>query len=213
VPELAERFGLGDEATLREQIKLALEQRRDLEQRAAMREQVYEHLLAAVDFPVPEQLNAAQLTRLIERQRIELLYRGIEPEQVETQLAAMRAGTEAQSRTRLKLFFILSSFAEQLGVQVTEQEVNGRVAAMARQRGQRPEVLRTEMANAGLLNEVALQIREHKTADRLLERCTIADMPADKWNETVLERQRAATGKSAAPKSEGGEKSATGKKS
>ncbi|MEE2971701.1 MAG: trigger factor, partial [Planctomycetota bacterium] len=40
--ELVERFGLDDETGLKEQIRLALENRRDAEQRSAEREQVYE---------------------------------------------------------------------------------------------------------------------------------------------------------------------------
>lgn len=189
VAELVERFGLGTDEVLREQVKLSLEQRRDLEQRAAMREQLYEHLLGAVDFALPEKLTQSQVTRQIERQRLELLYRGLEPAQVETQLAAIRAGTETQSKSRLKLFFILAGYAEQMEVGVNEQEINGRVAAIARQRGERPDKVRNELANSGALNEVALQIREHKVADRLLDKCTVTDIDADEWNKTVLAKQ------------------------
>ncbi len=187
--ELVDRFGLGTLEVLREQIRLALEQRRDLEQRSAMREQLYEHLLAAVDFPLPENMSANQLTRLIERQRVELIYRGTEPAQVETELAQMRGSTEAQSQSRLKLFFVLASFAEKFEINVSEGEVNGRIAAMARQRGERPEKLRNDMAQSGHLNEIGLSIREHKTADRLLEKCTIVDVDAEAWNREVAERQ------------------------
>lgn len=187
--ELVDRFGLGTMEVLREQIKVALEQRRDLEQRSAMREQLYEHLLKSVDFPLPETMSANQLTRLLERQRAELIYRGTEPEQVETQLALMRGSTEAQSQARLKLFFMLASFAEKFEINVTEGEVNGRIAAMARQRGERPEKLRNDMAQSGHLNEIGLSIREHKTADKLLEKCTIVDIDAEEWNREVAERQ------------------------
>ncbi|MCA9285218.1 MAG: trigger factor [Phycisphaerales bacterium] len=196
VDELVERFGLGSPEVLREQVKTALEQRRDVEQRAALREQMQEYLANAVDFPLPEQLSAAQLTRMIERQRIELLYRGLEPEQVETHLARMRGSTEAQSRGRLKLFFILAAFADKFEIQVSEQEVNGFVSAMARQRGERPEKLRNELAQANRLGEVALQIRESKTTDRLLESAKISDIDAKAWNEEIAVRRGLARGKS-----------------
>ncbi|MFO0874777.1 MAG: trigger factor [Phycisphaerales bacterium] len=203
IAELVDRFGLGTEEVLREQLKLALEQRRDLEQRAAMREQLYEHLLGAVDFPLPENLSMNQVARLLERQRLELLYRGLEPEQVETQLAALRAGTEAQAKSRLKLFFILTGFAERMEIGVSEQEINGRVAAIARQRGERPEKVRGELANSGALNEVALQIREHKVADRLLDTCTVIDVPADEWNKAILAKQGRSGATTAAAKATG----------
>ena len=186
---VAQRLGLVSEEALREQIRLALEQRRDLEQRAAMREQLYERLLDATEFPLPEKLSVSQFTRLVERQRVELLHRGLEPDRVETQLAAMRAGTAAQAQMRLKLFFILAAFGEKLQIGVSEQEVNGRVFGLARQRGVRPDQLRAEMQKTGTLTELALQIREHKVADRLLEDCTVTDMPAEEWNRKVMELQ------------------------
>lgn len=189
VDELVQAFGLGSTEVLREQVKLALEQRRDIEQRSAMREQLHDHLTRLVDFPLPERLSAAQLTRLIERQRVELLYRGLEPEQVETHLARMRASTEEQNQTRLKLFFILAAFAENMDIRVSEQEVNGFITAMARQRGERPEKLRSELAQANRLGEVALQIRESKTTDRLLEKAKVVDVDARAWNEEVAVRR------------------------
>ena len=171
-----------------------------------MREQIQEHLAAKVDFPLPEQLSAAQLTRMIERQRIELLQRGLEPEQVETHLARMRGATESQSRDRLKLFFVLAAFAEKLGIEVTEQEINGSIAAMARQRNERPEKLRNELTQGNRLNEVALQIRESKTCDKLLESTTITDIDAKAWNEEVAVKRGVARGE------DGGESAAKSKK-
>jgi trigger factor len=187
--ELLARLLQPSEEALRTQLRQALEQRRDLEQRAAMREQLYDRLLKAMEFPLPEGLSSAQYTRMVERQRVELLHRGIEPEAVERQLAAMRAGTMAQAQAKLKLFFILMAFAEKLSISVSESEINGRVAALARQQGHRPEQFRAELVKTGAINELALQIREHKTADRLLESCTITEIQAEEWNKRVIEEQ------------------------
>jgi len=198
VDSLIARFGLADEQDLREQVRLALESRRDAEQKNAMREQLYEHLTNAVDFPLPEELTAAQVTRIIERQRIELLSSGAEADVVEQQLAQLRAGTESDSRARLKLFFIMSAFADKMDIGVTEGEINGLIAGMARQRGERPDKLRTDLQSTGRISEVALQIREHKTADRLLDQCSVQDIDAAEYNREVLARRT--TGKPAAPK-------------
>jgi len=187
--ELLARLFVPSEEALRDQLRQALEQRRDLEQLAAMREQLYDHLLKSVDFPLPEGLSSAQFTRMVERQRIELLHRGIEPETVERQLAAIRAGTMAQARAKLKLFFILMAFAEKMEIGVSDAEVNGRVTALARQQGHRPDQLRAELEKSGAIRELALQIREHKTADRLIESCTVKEIPAEEWNKRVLAEQ------------------------
>ncbi|MBT8485875.1 MAG: trigger factor, partial [Phycisphaerae bacterium] len=182
--QVIEAYGLPSEDILREQIKLALEHRRDEEQRAAMREQVCTYLAGAVDFEVPAKLSASQAGRLLERQRLEMLYRGgLSPDEVEQRLAEMRAETEVQSRDRLKLSFILHKLADHFEVEVTDQEVNGRIAAIASQRGVRPEKLRAEMIQSGGVRQIASQIREHKAADRVIDQATVTDISAEDWNK------------------------------
>lgn len=189
VSQIVEHFGMGSEDVLREQIKLALEQRLHAEQANAMREQLYEHLLKSVDFDLPEKLSASQATRLLEQHRIELLYRGLTPEQVEDRLAEARAQSEKVARDRLKLFFVLHRLAEQFEIQVSEQEINGRIAEIAMQRGHRPEQLRNELAQSGRINEVAMQIRNHKTADRVIQQAKVEEIPAEEWRQIVQARQ------------------------
>jgi len=189
VETVVENYGLGSEQILREQIRMALEQRRDEEQRNAMRQQVYDHLLEVVEFELPEALSARQAARMIERQRLEMLYRGgMSVDEVETRLAEMRAETEAQSRNRLKLSFILHRLADRFEVQVSDHEVNGRIAAIAAQRGERPEALRSELMQSGGISQIASQIREHKAVDRVIDQASVSDIPAAEWNEFVAAR-------------------------
>ena len=185
VAELATKLGLADEAMLREQVKMVLEQRRDGEQQVAMREQVMEQLANAVSFDLPAKLSAGQITRDLERQRYELLSRGTAPEQVELKLAEARADTTESAQRRLKLFFILQRLAEDMRVDVTEGELNGRVAMIARQQNMRPAELRKELEQSGRIQEVALGIREAKVADRVIARATVTDVPAEDWNKEV----------------------------
>jgi FKBP-type peptidyl-prolyl cis-trans isomerase (trigger factor) len=185
---------------LREQIKFALEQRRDAEQRAAMREQVCQQLVDAVDFELPRRLTDAQAGRLLERYRLELMHRGgLSIDEVEQRLAEMRSETQEQSRQRLKLTFLLHRLADQFGIKVTDQEINGRIALIAAQRGIRPEKLRADLVQAGAIGSIASQIREHKAADRVIDQAEVTEMSAQEWNaQAVAGRaaRRAAAGAS-----------------
>jgi trigger factor len=200
---LAEKLALDTVDNLRGQVRLALERQRDAEQKAAEREQVYTFLAEAVDFPLPEKLSQAQITRSIEMARMDLLQRGVDPAEVETRLAEIRNESETHTRRRLKLFFILSRLAEEMQVSVTEAELNGRITGIAMQRGTRPDQLRNEIEKAGRLGELAHSIREHKTADRILEKAKFVEIPAEQWNE---EQNALAAARRAASK--GGAKSA-----
>jgi trigger factor len=190
--DLAERFGLGTEEIFREQVRHALEQRRDSEQQAAQREQVLEWLDGQVDFPLPEKLSERNLAGMISRQRMDLLSRGVDAEQVEMRLAEMRSSSEASGRRRLKLFLVLARIAEEMGVKVTDAELNGRVSQIAMQQGERPERLFEQFRSSGMLGELMVQIRESKTADRLVAKATVTEIPAEEWNRLVEAKAAAA---------------------
>ena len=188
---LTATLGLEDETMLRERIRLETETRRDQEQRAAEREQVFEYLLDNTTLDLPKRISEAQVARSIERQRMELLYRGEDPETVEKQLAEMREQTQDQAINRLKLLFIMDKIARQFEIDVNDQEINGRIALIARQRGERPEAVRAELQKTGGLQEVARQIVEHKAADRIVDQASVTDIPADEWNEIAKEKAEA----------------------
>ena len=181
--QLLEIFSVETVEILREQMRMALQHQRDQEQASAMREQVCTYLLNAVEMELPEKLSASQALRTVEGQRVELLDRGMPPDEVERELAQMRNDSEAQARDRLKLFFLMRRLGEHFKIDVTEQEVNGRIATIAAQHGQRPDQLRTELVKTGRINEVARMVFEQKAADRVIANAKIEDVPADKWNE------------------------------
>ena len=206
---LAEKLSLDTIDNLKGQVRLALERQRDSEQKSAEREQVYTFLAQAVDFPLPEKMSQAQSTRNVEMARMDLLQRGVDPNDVETKLAEIRGESEANTRKRLKLFFILARLAEEMKIDVTEAELNGRIAGIAMQRGTRPDQLRNEIEKAGKLGELAHSIREHKTADRILEKAKFIDVPAEEWNE---QQNKEVSSKRTDAKSAGAKGAASGDK-
>jgi trigger factor len=187
VERLVEIFELKSEDHLREQMRLALQHQRDQEQATAMREQVYNHLLKTVDMELPAKMSAAQAARALEGRRIELLDRGMDPEMVEKKLAEIRADSEARTGERLKLFFIMWKLGDHFKITVSDQEVNGRVAAMAIQNGQRPDQLRAELARTGRLSEVGRMLRDEKAADRVIAGADIQEISAEEGNRLINE--------------------------
>jgi trigger factor len=185
-------YGVESEEIFREQVKDALEQRRDGEQRAAMREQVAERLVSSVDFALPAKVSEEQITRTLEQQRVDLLSRGIEPAAVENRLAEMRGSSEKSAKDRLKLFFIMSRLAQHFGVNITEQELNGRIAFMAQQQGVRPEQMRQQLEKSGRMGEVISVIRDAKVSDRIISQSKVVDISADEWNKIVESKAKPA---------------------
>ena len=209
---LTATLGLEDETMLRERIRLETETRRDQEQRAAEREQVFEYLLDQTSLELPKRISEAQVARSIERQRMELLYRGEDPEAVEKQLAEMREQTQDQAINRLKLLFIMDKIARHFEIDVNDQEINGRIAMIARQRNERPEAVRAELQKTGGIQEVARQIVEHKAADRIVDQASVTEIPAEEWNKIAQEKSKQRKAGSGGDDSKPAAKKSTSKK-
>jgi len=190
--DLMERFSLASEDVLREQVRLALEQQRDAQQASAMRDQMIKRATDAVDMELPEQVSERQIGADLERIRMELMQRGVEADEIEVKLAEVRDRSAEQTRTNLKSWLLLERIASEEQIQVSEQEINGRIATMAMQQQVRPDVLRAELVKADRIMPLARSIRENKAADHLVSVATVTDMPVDEWNKRVEEEKAAA---------------------
>ena len=145
-------------------------------------EQICRHLLEKVDLTLPEGLTGRQTSRVLRRQAMEMAYRGMTERDIEQHLAELRTKSEEDARRQLKLFFILDKAASNFKIDVSENEVNGRVAMLAHQQGRALEKFRQELARNGNIEQIYLQIREQKTLDKILEKAQVTDVdqaPAD----------------------------------
>ena len=209
--ELIEQFSLGTEDVLREQIVMALEQRRDEEQASILRRQGMEKITEAVDFELPERASGIQMQRELDRMRHEMSSSGdLSPDEIEIKLAEAREDTEAGMQQRMKSYFILQRLAMHMETQVHESEINARIAAMAMQRGLRPDHVRSELAKAGQLPVIGSQVRDDKAADAMVAKMKIKDIPADEWGDMI--KESTGTTKKKAPAKKSSSKKAATKK-
>ena len=70
-------------------------------------------------------------------------------------------------------------------MQVTEQELNGRIAMMAAQQNMRPEQLRQQIQQSGRVNDVISMIRDAKVSDRIIGQAKVSEIAAEEWNKIV----------------------------
>lgn len=176
--ELLTKFGLDSEDDLREKIVENMEQTAEREARTAMCDQVYKQLLASTDFDLPESFVADQSVRILQRQYSNMMMQGLSKEQLEEEMKNIQASSEDQAKEQLQLFFIMDKIADKLEVSVEEGEINGHIAMIAAQRGRRPEKMREEMVKDGSLSQFAMQVREQKCVDKILETAKITDVDA-----------------------------------
>ena len=177
--EFLDQLGFKDQdellAALREEMELRV--KNDVQN--AMRDQVAKALLEGTTIELPEKMSQKQEGRIVQRRAVDLMQRGVPEAQIVQNIELLKGGAKEEAIRELKLFFILSKVAEAQGVDVTEGELNGNIAAMAEQRGLRPEKLKQQMSSEGSLQTLYLRLRELKAIDKILEHAKIEDAPAE----------------------------------
>ena len=180
LPEVTEEFAkmLGFEnidelkKDLRERLVVQLEQ----ETKNAMAQQVYRYLLQGTNLELPPNLSQRQMANVLRRRGTELLQRGVPEAEIVQHIDQLRISSAQQAAVDLKLFFILSKLAEQFSVDVSDGELNGRIAQMAAMYGRRPEKLKSQLGQQGQLEQLYLQIRDQKVVDKIVEQAKVTEV-------------------------------------
>jgi trigger factor len=177
--EAIKTWGFADEAEARAEFRRDLEsERHDLLERAK-RAQIDEYLLNNTPLDLPEDFSARQTERAVVRRAIELQRAGVPVSEIEAKIDELRTSAKEQVASGLKLGFILDKVAEQLKVEVTDEEVNTEIARMARLYNRRFDRVRDDLRNRGLLDQLVEQIRQSKCVAQLLKdaRLVTAEAP------------------------------------
>jgi trigger factor len=174
------RFVAESADELKNNIHDNLETRLERQVKTNMAEQVYKHLLEKTKFELPPTVVADYSVNLLRRQYTNLLMQGLKREQIEQHLDELKASSEQNAQQQLKIFFIMDKVSKELGVEVTDPEVNGQIAQLAIQQNQRPERLREQMEKDGSLDSLRLQLRDEKAVEKLLEKAKISEIEPKK---------------------------------
>jgi trigger factor len=185
--DIVKAYGLESEEQLKDAIRQRLQMNVQIQQTSAMQNQIAKHLIDKTPMELPKRITATQAARTLERRRLELLYRGVEPGKIEEHMAELRTASGNVAQRDLKLFFVLTQAAEQLNVQVSQNEVNGRIAQMAFQRNVRPEAMVQELRRTNQLMGVIQQIRDHKVFEAIIAKAKVSEVSAEEYNKSVKE--------------------------
>ncbi|MGA2583049.1 MAG: trigger factor [Tepidisphaeraceae bacterium] len=180
--EINEQFlsslGFANEKELRDALGEQMKTRIEYEVQQSLRDQVSKYLLQEVKIDLPVTLSEKQTERVISRRTLDLLMRGVPESAVEDRMAELRGGAREEALSELKLYFILQKVASMMNIDVSEAELNGRIAIMAAQSGKRPEKVKQEMSADGTLLNMYVQMREQKALDRIIETAQIEEVAA-----------------------------------
>lgn len=175
-PEFLTDLGFENEKELREALREQMLERITFDIQSAMREQVNQYLYENTPIDLPTKLSDRQEQRVVQRRAVDLMMKGVQQEQIAANVEKLRAGAKDEAIRELKLFFILEKIATDQGTDVSEDELNGRIAMLSIQKGERPEKLKQKMSKDGSLANMYIQLREQKAVDKILETAQIEEV-------------------------------------
>ena len=173
LPELNDEFAkqLGQFQTMddvRKAIREQMEAERKHEAEHAAKEKLVGELIQRNDFEVPDSLIEQQIDIRLERGLRALAAQGLTAEQMKKMdLNRLRVGQREQAIHDVKAALLLERVAEEENVQVSDEEVNRELEALAKQSKQTSEAVRARLTRDGGLDRIRTRIRNEKTLDFL----------------------------------------------
>ncbi len=164
-----------DMDALKAAVRRQEEARSDSAYRRAREAAVEEWLLETVPFDLPEDLVKRHANRLLQRQLVNLQYRGIPSQEIESRLGEIRGASTEQAARDLRLHFILGAISEKEGIEATDAELDARVRFIAAQYHRKEDRLHEEMDAEGTLDSLRGQILDDKVLRMLLEKSTAGE--------------------------------------
>src|SRR5207237_8809254 len=153
---------------LRKQIAESLEHERQHRAEHEAKDKLVEELVKRNEFPVPESLVERQVDVRLERGLRALAAQGLRAEDMQKMdLPSLRAGQREAALKEVKASLILEKIAEAEKIEVSDQEIDGEIEALARQTRQTAEAIRARLTREGALDRIRGRLRNEKALDFL----------------------------------------------
>jgi trigger factor len=173
LPELNEEFAklLGDFQSIddvKARIREGMEHDKKHEVERQGKDKLIDELIKRHEFEVPESLVEHQVDLRLERGLRALAAQGMKSEDMrKMDLNRLRAGQHDAAVREVKASLLLDRIADKENIQVTDEEIDKEVEALAQQSGQSAESIRARLTKDGAIERIRNRIRNDKALDLL----------------------------------------------
>ena len=175
LPDLNDAFAkeLGEFTTLddvRKRIREGMEHERKHAAERESKDKLVGELVKRNDLEVPESLVERQVNLRLERGLRALAAQGMRAEDIrKMDLDRLRAGQREQALQEVKAALLLEKIATEEKIEVSDEEIEREINALAQQSKQTAESVRARLTRDGALDRIRNRIREEKTLDFLYQ--------------------------------------------
>jgi len=192
LPELDDEWAqsLGEEiaslSDLREKVRADLEARSLNEADGRLRADLVRQVVEAHPFELPDGLVQHQTEQRLESVVRDMVGQGIDPRNPELDWEKARDSLKEQAGYDLRGSLVLERIAEEEKIEVTPEEIDNEINAIADASRQTPEQVRTILTKQGGERSIAGRLRNRKALDFLVANANVADT---EWKEEVVETE------------------------
>lgn len=177
VPDLNDDFAkqMGDEFTtideLKKRIREGMEHEKQHQAEHKVKDKFVEELVKKYDVAVPSALVEHQIDQRLDRGLRALAAQGLKAEQLkQMDMGRLREGQREAAEREVKASLLLEKIADAENIQVSDDEVDKEVHALAQQMQQAPEAIRARLEQNGALGRIKDRMRTDKALDLLVAR-------------------------------------------
>ncbi|ADV62975.1 trigger factor [Isosphaera pallida ATCC 43644] len=181
LPDLDEAFakslGFASIGDLRDAARSALERQFEYRRNEFIRREVMDQILKQCEFDLPPDLVKRQERLTLGRRIQEMRAAGLSEAEIKAGFAELKFNAHAATTRSLQEYFILSKIAEQENFEVSEEELEQEIQAIAAASDESPRRVRARLEKEGMLETLATQIIERKALQKLLNGVSFEDVP------------------------------------
>ena len=176
LPELNDDFAkelgqFADLNELRQRVRENMESEKKHKAEHEGKDKIVDELLKQNEIAVPESMVEHQIDVRLERGLRALAQQGMRPEDMKKMdFGRLRAGQRDQAEREVRIALMLEKIADKENVEVSDDELNSEIEALALQAKQPVESVRSRLTQDGGLARIRSRIRSEKTLDFLYNR-------------------------------------------
>jgi trigger factor len=172
--------------TLRAKIRENLQHQSGQEADHRLRAELMQKLLDSHQFEVPESLVVHQTSYRLESVVRDMIGRGIDPRNQQMNWDGAREELKTQAEADVRGSLLLDSIADEEKIEVSKEEIEAEIEAIARSSQQSVEQVRSVLTKEGGERSIASRLRNRKVLDLLVENARVTD---EEWRPETAEKE------------------------
>jgi len=171
----AKDAGYNNLAELKDSLRALLKNQAERQVRQDLENQIVEQLLGSSKFNVPASLVERQTQHLFEEEKNNLLKQGLKEDDIKSKEKELKDKMRPWATKQIKNMFILDEIAHKEDINVSKEELDGTLEAIARQYNKPKEEIEKYYEKNDLISSLRSDIRHSKILEFLIKEARIEE--------------------------------------